>query len=64
MPGGFRLQTTLVESAGRLLQMVLEIETYRTLAVMGMDGIGPLTRLYKVANELPNGDSGDSTTPI
>lgn len=49
------------ESAGRLLQMVLEIETYRTLAVMGMDGIRAAhPTLQRVANELPNGDSGDS----
>lgn len=42
------------ESAGRLLQMILEIETYRTLAVMGMDKIRaahPI--LQSVASELP-----------
>ena len=40
-------------AAGRLLQMILEIETYRTLAVMGMDrirAVNPL--LQRVANSL------------
>ena len=34
------------EPAGRLLQMILEIETYRTLAVMGMDRIELYIRFY------------------
>ena len=42
------------ESAGRLLQMILEIETYRTLAVMGMDRIRAVHPiLQRVANNLP-----------
>ena len=39
--------------AGRLLQMILEIETYRTLAVMGMDRIRAVHPiLQRVANNL------------
>ena len=42
------------EPAGRLLQMILEIETYRTLAVMGMDRIRAVHPiLQRVANNLP-----------
>ena len=42
------------EAAGRLLQMILEIETYRTLAVMGMDRIRAVHPiLQRVANHLP-----------
>lgn len=41
-------------AAGRLLQMILEIETYRTLAVMGMDKIRAVHPvLQRVANNLP-----------
>lgn len=41
-------------SAGRLLQMILEIETYRTLAVMSLDKIrGAHPILQSVASELP-----------
>lgn len=53
------------EAAGRLLQMILEIETYRTLAVMGMDRIRAVHPiLQKVANNLPQerGESLDHTT--
>ena len=43
------------ESAGRLLQMILEIETYRTLSVMGMDRIRAVHPiLQRVANNLSN----------
>ena len=43
------------ESAGRLLQMILEIETYRTLAVMGMDKVRAAHPILQtVAGELPN----------
>jgi uncharacterized membrane-anchored protein len=42
-------------AAGRLLQMILEIETYRTLSVMGMDRIRSVHPiLQRVANNLPN----------
>ena len=42
------------DAAGRLLQMILEIETYRTLAVMGMDKIRAVHPiLYRVAKQLP-----------
>ncbi|MCH1449253.1 MAG: DUF3422 domain-containing protein [Litoricolaceae bacterium] len=42
------------DAAGRLLQMILEIETYRTLAVMGMDKIRAVHPiLYHVAKQLP-----------
>ena len=49
------------ESAGRFIQMILEIETYRTLAVMGMDGIRAVHPiLQRVANELPSSDSAET----
>jgi uncharacterized membrane-anchored protein len=58
---GFTAWTVLFESdpgpapAGRLLQMLLEIETYRTLTVMGMDRIRAVHPvLQSVANSLPN----------
>lgn len=42
------------EASGRLLQMVLEIETYRTLAVTGMDQIRAVYPILQtVANNLP-----------
>ena len=49
------------ESAGRFLQMILEIETYRTLAVMGMDRIRAVHPvLQRIANELPSPEMDES----
>ena len=49
------------ESAGRFLQMILEIETYRTLAVMGMDRIRAIHPvLQRIANELPSTEMDES----
>jgi uncharacterized membrane-anchored protein len=49
------------ESAGRFLQMILEIETYRTLAVMGMDSIRAVHPvLQRIANELPSPEMDES----
>jgi len=57
---GFTAWTVIFEAdpgpapAGRLLQMLLEIETYRSLAVMGMDRIRSVHPvLQDVANHLP-----------
>ena len=57
---GFTAWTVIFETdpgpapAGRLLQMLLEIETYRTLAVMGMDRIRAVHPVLQgVANHLP-----------
>lgn len=48
------------ESAGRLLQMILEIETYRTLAVMGMDKVRAAHPvLQAVAGGLPTQGAQD-----